>query len=139
LLPVGTRTVAGVDRPRAVSEYLIERLVLGGADRICFVIPPGQSDILQYFGARVEGADVCYVVQGQPAGLCDALFQALPLVGDADAVRVGLPDTIWFPADALRALPDHPLSFLCFPVDHPERFDAVVIDEPDRVREIRVK
>jgi len=52
---------------------------------------------------------------------------------------VGLPDTIWFPVDALRQLGDHPLSFLLFPVDQPERFDAVLTDDLGRVREIRVK
>jgi dTDP-glucose pyrophosphorylase len=54
-------------------------------------------------------------------------------------VIVGLPDTIWFPEDALRTLGDDPLSFLLFPVDQPERFDAVLTDGQGRVREIRVK
>ena len=51
---------------------------------------------------------------------------------------MGLPDTIWFPEDALRDLPDNELSFLLFPVGHPELFDAVVLDG-DRVLEIQVK
>jgi hypothetical protein len=34
-------------------------------------------------------------------------------------VLVGLPDTIWFPEDGLRALPDDRLSFLLFPVKNP--------------------
>ena len=51
---------------------------------------------------------------------------------------VGLPDTIWFPEGALRALPDGQLSFLLFPVLRPELFDAVVLDG-DRVVEIQVK
>src|SRR4051794_41917387 len=50
LLPVGSRTEGDRERPRAVSEYLVERLVLGGATRICFVISPGKSDILEYYG-----------------------------------------------------------------------------------------
>ena len=33
LLPVGSRLEAGVERPRAVGEYLIERMILGGADK----------------------------------------------------------------------------------------------------------
>jgi NDP-sugar pyrophosphorylase family protein len=52
---------------------------------------------------------------------------------------IGLPDTVWFPEDALCSLPDDRLSFLLFPVEHPERFDAVVTDEDDRVLEIQVK
>jgi len=139
LLPVGSRDDGGVERPRAVSEYLVERLILAGADRICFVISPGKSDILEYYGGRVHSADVCYVVQPQAAGLCDALFRAIPLIHPSDTVAIGLPDTVWFPEDALCALPDDRLSFLLFPVDRPERFDAVVTDADGHVFEIQVK
>ena len=47
LLPVGSWRDCERERPRAVSEYLVERLVLGGADKVCFVISGGKSDILQ--------------------------------------------------------------------------------------------
>lgn len=139
LLPVGSREEDGTERPRAVSEYLVERMILGGADRICFVISPGKSDILEYYGSRVYSADVCYAVQQRPAGLCDAIFRALPMVHRDEVVCIGLPDTVWFPESGLCALPDDVLSFLLFPVGHPERFDAVVTDEDDRVLEIQVK
>ena len=138
LLPVGSRMVAGAERPRAVSEYLVERMLLAGADRICFVISPGKSDIVEYYGGEVAGAAVCYVVQRRPAGLVDALFRALPFVGPEEDVLVGLPDTVWFPADGFRALGPG-LSFLLFPVEHPELFDAVVTDEAGLVRAIEVK
>jgi glucose-1-phosphate thymidylyltransferase len=138
LLPVGSRADCGRDRPCAVSEYLIERLILGGADKICFVISPGKSDILEYYGDRYGDAELAYVVQPQALGLCDAVFRARTVVGTQEDVLVGLPDTVWFPEDALSALPDAELSFLLFPVEHPEFFDAVVLDG-DRVREIQVK
>ncbi len=140
LLPVGSRLDAdGVERPRAVSEYLVERMVRAGADKVCFVISPGKSDIMGYYGGEVGGAAVCYVVQPKPSGLCDSIFRALPLIGPDEQVLVGLPDTIWFPEDGLCALPDGELSFLLFPVERPEFFDAVVTDGDDRVREIQVK
>ena len=139
LLPVGSRRDGDRDRPRAVSEYLIERLVLGGADKLCFVISPGKSDILEYYGGGVFSARAFYSVQPQAAGLCDAIFTALPLIGPSEQVLVGLPDTIWFPEGALRELPDGELSFLLFPVEHPELFDAVVLDDEAHVREIQVK
>lgn len=139
LLPVGSRVDDGIERPRAVCEYLIERLVLGGADRICFVISASKSDIIRYFGARVSGADLCYVVQEKPRGLCDAIFSALPVIPATAEVLVGLPDTVWFPADGLAHLPSGGMSFLLFPVDRPEFFDAVVTDEHDAVQRIEVK
>jgi glucose-1-phosphate thymidylyltransferase len=139
LLPVGSRMEGEAERPRAVSEYLVERMILGGASRICFVIAPGKSDILEYYGTRPLKAHISYTVQQVPAGLCDAVFRALPLIPPDEHVIVGLPDTIWFPEDALRMLGDDPLSFLLFPVNRPERFDAVLTDQEGRVREIRVK
>jgi glucose-1-phosphate thymidylyltransferase len=140
LLPVGSRTdERGAERPCAVSEYLVERMILGGADKICFVISPGKSDILEYFGASYRGARIAYVVQQQPAGLCDAIFQAAALVGDGESVAVGLPDTVWFPETALADLPDDVLAFLLFPVDRPEFFDAVVLGDDGAVAEIQVK
>jgi glucose-1-phosphate thymidylyltransferase len=139
LLPVVGRIQNGGERPRAVSEYLVERMVLGGANRICFVIAAGKLDILQYFGATYGSASTAYVVQPSPAGLCDAIFRAEPLIADDDQVLVGLPDTIWFPDDALRCLPDDRLSFLLFPVQRPELFDAVVVNDAGNVSEIRVK
>ena len=139
LLPVGSRRDGDRERPRAVSEYLVERLVLGGADKLCFVISPGKSDILEYYGGGVFSASVFYSVQPHASGLCDAIFRALPLIRPDEQVLVGLPDTIWFPEDALARLPDGLLSFLLFPVEHPELFDAVVCDADWRVEEIQVK
>jgi len=138
LLPVGSRSDNGTDRPCAVSEYLVERLILGGADKICFVISPGKSDILEYFGDRYGTARLAYVVQPDAAGLCDAVFRASTVIGAGEDVLVGLPDTVWFPSTALAALPDGDLSFLLFPVEHPEFFDAVVLDG-EMVKEIQVK
>ena len=113
--------------------------MLGGADKLCIVISPGKSDILEYYGGGVFSARVFYAVQPQAAGLCDAVFRALPLIAAEEEVLVGLPDTIWFPDDGLAALPPRQLSFLLFPVEHPEFFDAVDCDESGRVREIQVK
>jgi len=139
LLPVGSRFDGVVERPKAVSEYLVERMIAGGADKICFVMSPDKGDIMKYFGGRIDQARVAYVVQAKAAGLCDAVFQAAHLVAPDEPVLLGLPDTIWFPLDAFRALPDDQLSFLLFPVHNPDQFDAVVIDEHARVIEIQVK
>jgi glucose-1-phosphate thymidylyltransferase len=139
LLPVGSRYTDGVERPRAVSEYIAERMIRGGATRICFVISPGKSDILEYFGGTFGTARVCYTVQPAPIGLCDAIFCALPFVQTNEPVLIGLPDTIWFPPDGFSFLSDDRLSFLLFPVERPELFDSVLTDEQGRVREIRVK
>lgn len=139
LLPVGSRLEGGVERPRAVSEYIVERMILAGADKICFVVSAGKTDILEYYGGHIGSVHVAYTVQSEPAGLCDAIFQALPLTSAAEPVLVGLPDTIWFPSEGLRTLPDDVLSFLLFPVQRPELFDAVQLDANGAVLQIEVK
>jgi dTDP-glucose pyrophosphorylase len=143
LLPVGTRIDQKVERPRAVSEYLLERMLLAGVDRLLFVISPGKTDILSYYGAEFRLgsriARIAYVVQDRPVGLCDAIFRAAPLIGEHDSVFLGLPDTVWFPADALCALDHDALSFALFPVERPALFDAVRTRDDTTIEEIEVK
>lgn len=139
LLPVGSRLEDGEERPCAVSEYLVERMIAGGADKICFVISPGKSDILEYYGAGYGEASTVYVVQPSPAGLCDAVFRPAALIRPEEQVLVGLPDTVWFPQEGFSDLPDDRLGFLLFPVDHPDLFDAVILGEGGAIREIQVK
>lgn len=139
LLPVGSRHDGRDERPVAVSEYIVERMLVAGVDKLCFVIGRGKSDIVEYFGHNVHGASVCYVVQDEPRGLCDALFRPLPFIGDEERVCFGLPDTVWFPVHGLCEVSERPLDFLLFPVDRPELFDAVEIDEAGNVLRIEVK
>ena len=139
LLPVGTRRDGNIERPRAVSEYLLERMLAARVDRVCFVISPAKTDIVTYFGGQIGPASICYAVQQNPSGLCDALFSALPFIAPDDQVYVGLPDTVWFPIEGYDFLPDSELSFLLFPVQRPELFDSVLTDHEGRVEQIQVK
>lgn len=139
LLPVGNSIANGREQPRAVSEYLLERMVVGGADKLCFVIAPNKTDILEYYGSRRWGAEIAFVTQPKPSGLCDAIFRAAAFIHPDEPVVIGLPDTIWQPREALLELPDDMLSFLLFPVEHPELFDAVKIDDHGSVHQIVVK
>jgi dTDP-glucose pyrophosphorylase len=139
MLPVGSVVdERGVERPKAVSEFLVERMIDAGADRICFVLSPEKADIIPYYARHWAARRFCYTVQERPIGLCDALFRALSVLRDDEDVLIGLPDTVWFPVDGFSRLPRGALSFLLFPVDDPHRFDAVV-SEDGRVTEIQVK
>src|SRR5260370_37003268 len=134
LLPVGSRHVQGVERPKAVAEYLVERMIAAGAEQICVVISAEKSDIVRYFAEREYAAQIFYAVQPKPKGLCDALFRAEPFARDHDRVLLGLPDTIWFPENAYRTVlaPENfrnaGANLLLFPVVNPSQFDAVVCD-----------
>ena len=139
LLPVGSSGKGDGERPRAISEYLIERMILAGVEKINIVVSPGKWDIIRYFGNGIGDVHFCYSVQQQASGLCDAIFCAIPLINNEDRVIVGLPDTVWFPVNGLCDLPSEVLSFLLFPVDHPEFYDAVEVDVEGRVKKIHVK
>ncbi len=141
LLPVGSRSTGGVLRPKAVSEYLVERMIAAGATRICMVISAEKSDIVRYYAERDYAAEIFYAVQKRPAGLCDALFRAEPFVRAEEQVLIGLPDTIWFPENAfLPALDERAdVDLILFPVLNPAVFDAVVCDQFGYVQRVEVK
>jgi glucose-1-phosphate thymidylyltransferase len=142
LLPVGARKIDGAERPKAVAEYLVERMIAAGAEQICMVISAEKSDIVRYFASRDYAAEIFYVVQRRPQGLCDALFRAEPFARGHDQVLIGLPDTIWFPENAYRAALDFAaaeVNLVLFPVRDPSAFDAVVCDEQGYVAEVEVK
>ncbi len=142
LLPVGSRVVDGVERPKAVSEYLVERMIAAGATQICIVISAEKSDIVRYYAERNYAAEIFYVVQQKPQGLCDALFRAEPFAPRHDQVLIGLPDTIWFPENAYHLACNSwraEVNLMLFPVDNPAVFDAVVCDEQGFVNRVEVK
>ena len=142
LLPVGSRFVDGAERPKAVSEYLVERMIAAGAGQICMIISAEKTDIIEYYAARDYAAEIFYVVQQTPRGLCDALFRAEPFARHHERVLIGLPDTIWFPENAyLPALTaqEADCNLVLFPVDQPSLFDAVVCDDLGFVEEVQVK
>lgn len=143
LLPVGSRVIEGVERPKAVAEYLVERMIAAGATQICMVISADKTDIVRYFAEREYAAEIFYVVQQKPLGLCDALFRAEPFARHFDQVLIGLPDTIWFPENAYRQALDNSrgagVNLVCFPVLNAAAFDAVVSDDQGWVNRVEVK
>ena len=144
LLPVGSRLVNGVERPKAVAEYLVERMIAAGAEQICMVISAEKTDLIRYFAERNYAAEIFYVLQQKPQGLCDALFRAQPFTVQHERVLIGLPDTIWFPENGYRSAlstldESTDVGLLLFPVTNPAAFDAVVSDEHGYVQEIEVK
>lgn len=143
LLPVGSRMIEGAERPKAVSEYLVERMIAAGAEQICIVISSEKSDIVKYYAERDYAAEIFYVIQQQPLGLCDALFRVEPFARHHDQVLIGLPDTIWFPANAYRSSLESAhaaeVNLVLFPVADPSAFDAAVCDELGYVQRVEVK
>jgi glucose-1-phosphate thymidylyltransferase len=49
-------------------------MLAAGVDKLCFVVSPGKSDILEYYGGEVGHARACYVVQNEPTSPLAAFF-----------------------------------------------------------------
>ncbi len=126
LLPVGMQFRDGRLKPRAVAEYLLDRMLLAGADRIAMVLSPEKSDLLRYFAETDYSRYLFFVLQPEPEGLCDAVFRAVPHVRPDEAVLIGLPDTIWMPNDLFSRAPREQPHLITFPVAAAEQFDAVI-------------
>ena len=144
LLPVGSRLVDGVERPKAVAEYLVERMIAAGAEQICMVISAEKTDLIRYFAEQDYAAEIFYVLQQKPQGLCNALFRAQPFAIHHERILIGLPDTIWFPENGYRSALSvtdgtADVGLLLFPVTNPSAFDAVISDEHGYVKEVEVK
>ena len=139
LWPLRSRFDDDLERPRAVSAHMVERMIAGGATKLCFVLSPGKSDIVDYFGGCVDGVDIVYALQPKPAGWCDALFRALPIIAPDERVLIGRGDSLWFPVDGFSLLPDRGLSFLLFPTKRPHSSETVVTDDAGGVLEIEVQ
>ncbi len=132
LLPVGSRLDSG--RRAAVRGQRVSGRAHDPRrrDKICFVISPGKSDILEYYGAGYGDAAIAYVVQPRAER---AVRRHLPRraadrgrrAGDRRPARHDLVSR----RRRSRDLPDDVLSFLLFPVEQPEFFDAVVLDEAE--------
>jgi dTDP-glucose pyrophosphorylase len=139
LLPIGRSNDGATHSLQPVINYVIERLVTGGASKLCLVASPDKSDIVKYLTHKILPVDSCYVFQPKPVGLVDAIFRPVSFVREDDVVMIGLPDTLWFPEDGFLQLSDDVPSLLMFPVSQPQLFDAVILDSEDNVIEVQVK
>ncbi|HUX67564.1 MAG TPA: sugar phosphate nucleotidyltransferase [Terriglobales bacterium] len=142
LLPLGLAPAGGEPAGgglRAVADFLLERMWLAGAERICLVVAADKPDLLRYFGGRGPAGKLFFAVQPRPAGLCDAVFRAAQLVRPDEPVLLGLPDTVWYPRTAFQNGQRDGVHLITFPVAHPEEFDAVEPAGEERVARIEVK
>jgi dTDP-glucose pyrophosphorylase len=89
LLPAGIRVDGQAERPCAVSEYLVRRMVRNGVDKTCFVIGWSKSDILEYYAAGYEGAAVIFVTQPSTAGSTAREQRNSEGKGDVDGLPQG--------------------------------------------------
>ncbi|MCL4182893.1 MAG: hypothetical protein KJ011_05540 [Burkholderiaceae bacterium] len=101
LMPIGVhREPAELrGRPKAVSQYLLEKMRAAGARRIFFVVRSGKFDIADYYGDGSRlGLSIAYLMMNEPWGPPFSAAQAAPFV-DGATVLFGFPDILIQPED----------------------------------------
>ena len=101
LMPIGVhREPAELrGRPKAVSQYLLEKMRAAGARRIFFVVRSGKFDIAGYYGDGSRlGLSIAYLMMNEPWGPPFSAAQAAPFV-DGATVLFGFPDILIQPED----------------------------------------
>jgi glucose-1-phosphate thymidylyltransferase len=108
LLPIGSQRIdiGGKleERPKIVSQYVIEGMVKAGVRKIIIIINQQKSEVMKLFKhGEGYGVDICYLFQDTPMGMAHALNLARNWLGNS-TVLMGMPDTVVFPDDCFIQL-----------------------------------
>jgi glucose-1-phosphate thymidylyltransferase len=143
LFPIGWQPYA-VDgqvhrRPKVVSQYVVEGMVAADADALYIVVGERKFDLVRYYGdGRRFGTRIAYLFQEEPEGMVHAVDLAYPWIRQA-TVLLGMPDTVFYPPDALRRLVgvhaerNADLTLGLFATTRPWKFGMVDLDGSGRV------
>jgi len=130
--------------PKVASQYLLERMRFGGAEKVYIVIRNGKWDIPAYYGdGKKLGMHLAYLIMGLPFGVPYTLNQAYPFVKDA-IVLFGFPDIIFQPEDAFVKLlnrlteTNSDIVLGVFPVNQRHQGDRIALDDKGRIKTIEI-
>ena len=141
LQPIGfSKELAPVAR-QAVIEYLIERMVLAGVDKIFINTAEDKTDLIRYLSDKsVYKNNLIFIVR-ERKGLLDGIVLPEQFLHDDDELYFGLPDTIWYPKNGFKQISKvkGELVLGLFDTGTPERFDSVVLDKDKRIKSVEVK
>lgn len=141
LQPIGfSKELAPVAR-RAVIEYLIERMLLAGVDKIFINTAEDKADLIRYLADKSPYKHNLIFMVRPRAGLLDGIVLPEQFLREDDELYFGLPDTIWYPKDGFKQLDQlsGELILGLFDTGTPDKFDSVVIDANSQIKSIEVK
>src|SRR3989339_1107014 len=141
LQPIGfSKELAPVAR-QAVIEYLIERMVLAGIDKIFINTAEDKSDLIRYLADKsLYKNNLIFMVRPR-RGLLDGIVLPEQFLREDDELYFGLPDTIWYPVNGFAQLDKlgGELVLGLFDTGTPKKFDSVVIGNRSQIKSIEVK
>jgi len=145
ILPIGFQNVGNSLRPKAICQYLLEKMKYAGITKVYMILREGKQDIPAYLGNdAMLGIELEYLTTsisyGSPFTLDEAYFKA-----EQALVAVGFPDMLFRPDDVYVKLlhkqkqSDADVVLGLFPADQPQQVDMVEFEKNDRVRNIQIK
>ncbi len=141
LQPIGFSKELAPVAGRAVIEYLIERMLLAGVDKIFINTAEDKTDLIRYLSAKSPYKKNLIFMVRPRNGLLDGIVMPQQFLWDEDELYFGLPDTIWYPKDGFAQVRDMKgeLVLGLFDTGTPEKFDSVVVGKKGRIQSIEVK
>lgn len=142
LLPIGCQRVMVngkiEERPKIVSQYIIEAMVNAGVEHIIIVTRPAKHSLMGlHLDGSQYGVQISYIVQ-HPPSMAHSIDLAYNLIKGCTVV-MGMPDTIVAPNNALEQLVNKhregaaELSLGLFPTNNPRKFGMVKTDEASNI------
>ncbi len=150
IFPIGLRESpngSGVQRPKVVSHYLLDKMRLAGIRKAYVVLREGKWDIPAYYrdGMALLDMHLAYLLAWLPYGPPFTVDQAYPFVRES-IVAFGFPDIVFEPQDAFVQVLEKQVSTRAdvvlgvWPVQPAHMADDRLEIDPDgRVRQIAVK
>lgn len=137
LLPVGAQHVSidgkEEERPKIVSQYVIEAMAEAGVEHIIIVTRPAKHGLMSlHLDGSQYGVHISYIVQ-HPASMAHSIDLAYDWIKTSTVV-MGMPDTIVSPNNCIKQLLEHhrkdkaELSLGLFPTDKPHKFGMIKTD-----------
>jgi glucose-1-phosphate thymidylyltransferase len=124
---------------RPVMDYLVDRMLRGGADELRVVTRPEKVDVIAH--AKKLGLAI---VLAHPTTTSESFVAGMEGLAPDDIVLIGWPDSLWEPDDGYVPLvaavrEGYEIVLGLFETDDLERFDVVGFDRSGRVVGVHIK
>ena len=136
LQPLAYSKELALVKDKAIIEYVLERMILAGINKVFITIDPDKLDIPKYLSTKSIYKDsVIFIVRQKNHSLTDDLLAPVKFLKDSDYLFFGLPDTIWYPKDGYTEIQKQKGEIVLglFSSKEPEKFGAVTTDANNKI------
>jgi dTDP-glucose pyrophosphorylase len=124
---------------RPVMDYIVDRMLRGGADELRVVTRPEKADVIAH--ATELGATI---VLARPDSTSESFAAGMKGLANDDVVLIGWPDTLWEPENGYVSLvaavdAGHEIALGLFETDDLERYDVLDFDDGGHVTGVHIK